>query len=195
MDEALVSELRRLLDRQAIVDLIHRYAEGIDRRDADLLATVFTPDCTLHYGADYDEPASALIESWRPGVESPILATHHHVGNIQIRFQGECEARSVTYLHAIHLARRDGVIVDEMVRARYLDRLVKRDGDWRFGERWIVYDWSRVAPSDETRWWDTPDGAALSGAHGAEDPSHGFLSGERVPTGGRVGLMTRGRSM
>ncbi len=181
MDEALIGELRQLLDKQAIAELIYRYAEGIDRRDGDLLATLFTPDCRLHYAADYDQPATTLIENWRPGAPSPFLATHHHVGNIEVCFLGEGRARSITYLHAVHRAERNGVIVDEMVRARYLDRLVKQDARWRFAERWIVYDWSRVAPSDKTNWWDLPGGTALSGKHGVADPAYGFLSGEKTP--------------
>jgi len=181
VDDAFGRDLQRLLDKQAIAELIYKYAEGIDRRDGDLLATLFTAECRLHYAADYDEPASTLIDNWRPGVPSPFLATHHHVGNIQIRFLAEGEARSITYLHAIHRAERNGVIVDEMVRSRYLDRLLKLDGQWRFAERWIVYDWSRVAPSDKTNWWDLPGGSALSGKHGTSDPAHGFLSGERTP--------------
>jgi hypothetical protein len=73
------------------------------------------------------------------------------------------------------------VIVDEMIRSRDLDRLSKQYGRWRFAERWIVYGWSCVAPSDKTNWWDLSGGSALSGQHGAADPAHGFLSGERIP--------------
>ncbi len=176
------SELQQLLDKEAIRELVYQYAEGIDRRDGDLLATLFTPDCMLHYAADYDEPASTLIDNWRPDKPSPFLVTHHHVGNIRVTFPGNGEARSITYLHAVHKAKRDGQIVDEMIRSRYLDRLVKFQGRWRFAERWIVYDWSRVAPSDQTNWWDQPGGAALEGGHGNADPASGFLAGDRVPT-------------
>jgi hypothetical protein len=47
-------QLRELLDKQAIAELLYAYAEGIDRRDGQLLERVFTPDCQLHYGA-YDQ--------------------------------------------------------------------------------------------------------------------------------------------
>ena len=176
------SELQQLLDRQAICELVYKYAEGIDRRDGDLLETLFTPDCMLHYAADYDEPASTLIANWRPDKPSPFLVTHHHVGNIRVAFLENGEARSIAYLHAVHKASRDNRIVDEMIRSRYLDRLVRYQGQWRFAERWIVYDWSRVAPSDKNNWWDQPGGTALEGAHGTSDPAFGFLGGERVPT-------------
>jgi hypothetical protein len=59
------AQLRELLDKQAIAELLYAYAEGIDRRDCKLLETVFTEDCQLHYGA-YDCRASALCKSWVP---------------------------------------------------------------------------------------------------------------------------------
>jgi 3-phenylpropionate/cinnamic acid dioxygenase small subunit len=172
------AELQDLLDKQAISDLIHAYAEGIDRRDHALLARLFSADARLHYGA-YDQPASALVQNWRVDIPSPFIMTHHLVGNIRIRLQpGQAEgrrARSITYLYAVHRARRDGALVDEMVRARYLDRLLKQDGSWRFVERTLVFDWSRVAPADASNWWDQPGPPARTGAHGAADPATGFL--------------------
>lgn len=181
MQENLNVELRQLIDKQSICELLYRYAEAIDRRDGELLSELFMPDCMLHYGGGFDEPAGVLIENWRTGNPSPFLITHHHVGNIQVNLGGEEEARAVTYFHALHKARRNTAIVDEMVRGRYLDRLAKSTGNWLFAERWIVYDWSRIAPSDESNWWDLMGSTALCGGHGREDPAFGFLSGERIP--------------
>ena len=38
-------ELRELLDKQEIAELLYASAEGIDRCDSKLLETVFTEDC------------------------------------------------------------------------------------------------------------------------------------------------------
>jgi ketosteroid isomerase-like protein len=169
------AELNELLDKQAITEVIHRYAQAIDRRDTDLLASIFTSDAVLHYGAGlFEGPASVLVENWRIGRPSPFLMTHHQVGNILIRLQGGDRASAITYLTAVHRALRDGRILDEWVRARYLDRLVKRAGEWRFAERTLVYDWSHVAPADVTSWWEQPGASALIGAHGAADPGAKF---------------------
>ncbi|MGO9932574.1 MAG: nuclear transport factor 2 family protein [Steroidobacteraceae bacterium] len=77
-------ELRELLDKQAIAELHHAYGEAIDRRDGQLLESVFTADCRLHYGA-YDQPARVLIDSWRDERPPAFLMTHHLYGNLVVR--------------------------------------------------------------------------------------------------------------
>jgi hypothetical protein len=168
------TELRELLDKQAIAELVHAYAEGIDRRDSKLLERVFTEDCLLHYGA-YDNSASVLVKSWRADSPPLFLMTHHLYGNIVVRFFGADRARSITYFFAQHRIDRGGRLIDEMVRGRYLDRLIKQDGQWRFAERTIVFDWSKVTPADSTNWWDAPGNPAKVGGHGSADPAWGFL--------------------
>lgn len=170
----MASELRELVDKQAIAELLYAYGEGIDRRDHKLLEAVFTQDCQLHYGA-YDHPAQVLVDSWRTDQPPAFLMTHHLYGNIVIRFYGAEQARSITYFFAQHRANQDGRIMDEMVRGRYLDRLVKQDGRWRFAERTIVFDWSKIAPADNINWWDAPGNPAKVGAYGQADPAWGFL--------------------
>jgi hypothetical protein len=171
------AELRELLDKQAIAELLYAYGEGIDRRDQKLLETVFTEDCRLHYGA-YDHPARFLIDSWHADQPSHFLMTHHVYSNIAVRFYGAERARSITYFFAHHRAEHEGQIMDEMVRGRYLDRLAKRDGRWRFAERTIVFDWSKIAPADKANWWDAPSNPAKVGAHGPADPAWRFLEPE-----------------
>lgn len=169
------TELRELLDKQAIAELHYAYAEGIDRRDHRLLEQVFTEDCQLHYGA-YDHPARVMIDSWRADRPAMFLMTHHLYGNIVVRFHGADRARSITYFFAHHQVAASGGVMDEMVRGRYLDRLIKQAGRWRFAERTIVFDWSRIAPADTSHWWgDAPGNPAKVGAHGPSDPAFGFL--------------------
>jgi len=174
MKESMETALRQLLEKQAIAELHYAYAEGIDRRDHRLLESVFTPDCQLHYGA-YDHPATVLIDSWHAAQPSPLRMTHHLYGNIVVRFHGSDRARSITYFFAHHRACHGDRLMDEMVRGRYLDRLLKQDGQWRFAERTIVFDWSKVAPADGTNWWDAPGNPSKVGGYGQADPAWGFL--------------------
>ncbi|GIX30260.1 MAG: hypothetical protein KatS3mg124_0732 [Porticoccaceae bacterium] len=118
------------------------------------------------------------MAEWRTEEPSPFVATHHLIGNVRIAFTGRDEARAVSYLAAVHRARRAGAVVDELIRARYLDRLVRRAGRWQFAERWLVYDWSKVLPADEQPWW--PSGS-LEGAPGEADPAARFLDGADPP--------------
>jgi len=45
----LESELRVLLDKQALYELVIRYARGIDRNDKAIVLACFHPDAFLHY--------------------------------------------------------------------------------------------------------------------------------------------------
>lgn len=47
---------REALDRLEVMELAHRYAQGLDRLDRDLLATAFAPDAVAHYKAVGDAP-------------------------------------------------------------------------------------------------------------------------------------------
>jgi hypothetical protein len=175
-------KLVELLDKQAIMEVIYKYAEGIDRRDPELLSSIFTPDAMLHYGKGlFDGPARDLIARWGPGQPSRFLHTHHQVGNILIEFQAADRATAVTYLTAVHRALRDGRRVDENLRARYLDKLIKQGDTWRIAQRDLVYDWSHIGPADETSWWEQPGAAAVTGAHGATDLSGAYLTRNRLP--------------
>src|SRR6516165_5169157 len=115
MERSLESQLRELLDKQAIAELLYAYGEAIDRHDHKLLEKVFTEDCQLHYGA-YDHPARFLIDSWRTDQPPAYLMTHHLYGNIVVRFHGADRARSITYFFAQHRGNKGGQIIDEMVR-------------------------------------------------------------------------------
>ena len=61
--EESAHELRRLLDRQAIVDLLLRYASTIDAKDYPTLRSLFCDDIHARYG---DESRSTAATScWR----------------------------------------------------------------------------------------------------------------------------------
>ena len=166
-------EIGELRDRQAIADCLAAYAQAIDRRDDALLVSLFKPGERLHYGV-FDGSIEQLLA--HRSAATGLVATHHHVGNIRIRLDQGGSARSIAYLNVVHRAQRGEALVDEMIRARYLDRLVKLQGTWRFAERTLVYDWSRTTPADPVPWWETMPGAQVrTGRADPTDLAHGFL--------------------
>jgi hypothetical protein len=157
-------ELAELLDKQAITETIYRYAHCVDRRDIECLSSLFTPDATLHYGAGiYDGPAGDLIAYLAPGVSSPFLVSHHQVGNILIQLLGSGTASAKSYFTFVQRVLRNDSLVDEVVRARYLDKLIKQRGTWRFAERRVEYDWSHIAPAGTGWWWEQAGMSVPSG--------------------------------
>jgi ketosteroid isomerase-like protein len=129
------SALQQLVDRQAIVDVIHAYCRNVDLVRADEVAALFTEDCTVDYGPGLGEPthgAAQLAERLGRGLPR-FAATSHHVSNIEVSFETPDTARAVTYLYAWH--RYPDGSPDAHLWAQYHDRFVRTAAGWRIAER------------------------------------------------------------
>jgi hypothetical protein len=169
-----------LLDRAAIEDCLNRYCHAIDRCDVELLRTVYWPGATDDH-VFWRGTAEAFVDFCMPILRSRDQ-TMHSISNVLIRIEGN-EARVQCYFHAYERARRkDGTPNDITMDGRYLDRMEKRNGEWRIADRKVVLDWWRV--------WDTSCdwkrglfGKRVEvGRRGDEDPS-AALFGDRLRRG------------
>lgn len=83
-------ELRTLIDRAEITDLLTRYARAVDRQDWELFRTVFTPDARIDYtqvggiAGDLDTVVGFLEE-----VMAMFEAMQHLISNIDITIDGD----------------------------------------------------------------------------------------------------------
>jgi hypothetical protein len=143
MAEARDPELQRLLDRQAIVDVVTRYSRGVDRHDEEILRTVYHPDALDHHGAFTGDPDEFI--PWANALHEENTSGHmHFVTNHTIELDGDT-AHSETYVF-FTLKRKDGSGVD-LGGGRYIDRLERRDGEWRIAAREVLIDWTCLAPT------------------------------------------------
>jgi ketosteroid isomerase-like protein len=129
--------VQRLLDRQAIVDLIHAYCRNVDLVLPDAVAELFTEDCVVDYGPGLGEPTHGSADlAARLGRGLPrFAATSHHVSNIQIEFDESGDAATgCTYLYAWH-RYPDPTVPDAHLWAQYHDRFVRTPDGWRISER------------------------------------------------------------
>lgn len=131
-----MDDLRRLVDRQAIADVIHAYCRNVDLVRPEAVAALFTTDCTVDYGPGLGPPTHGSAELQRrlaAGLPR-FAATSHHVSNIEVDVDdaGD-EAETVTYLYAWH--RYDDARPDAQLWARYHDRFVRTVDGWRIAER------------------------------------------------------------
>lgn len=136
--------LRATADRLAIMDLLARYARGIDRCDLAVLEAVWWPGATADYG---DGPGDAL--DWSRQVVVALRGmrrTQHFLGNMIIDLDGEA-ADAETYCRAWHEVDGPDGPLEMEVGGRYLDRMDKRGGEWRIARRRYVHDWNRNGPS------------------------------------------------
>jgi hypothetical protein len=171
-DFNLENAVRELKDRAEIHDVMVRYCRGIDRCDHALTLSAYHDDATDHHGSfigsakDFTDWAIALqLEHF--------VWTSHYITNHYCEIDGD-KASAETYVQAILRFKREGKLFDLVGCGRYLDKLERREGEWRIAERVVLGDWDRV---DEVK--EQVDGELVSklirGQRNKQDPSYGYF--------------------
>ena len=183
----LESELRLLLDKQALGELLIRYARGIDRWDRELVLACFHPDASVHYNT-YEGNAIEFYEALWERTEghgdgqAGIPRGQHVVTNALFEVRGDV-AYGESYLEARRSgigSRRAGAESEatgpgfpiERI-GRFIDRCERRNGEWRFVSRRVAMEWM----SEEVEGSDVmPGGYRLENfaptRHDRSDPSY-----------------------
>jgi SnoaL-like domain len=130
--------LRSLLDREKIRHCIAAVARGEDRRDADLIRASYWPDATCDYGI-FTGSLPDYLDWVLPGSPA-IVVTQHILGQILITLSKDT-AQSETHVIGYHRVDVGDGNIDTAIVGRYLDRLERREEEWRIAERTMIYDW------------------------------------------------------
>ena len=140
---AIDQDLQRLLDERAIHRRLLDYCRGIDRGDAELVASVYHPDATDDHGRFKGlgvEFADYAIDRLSDRYE----VTMHSISNTIIDFAGPDVAYAESHVCARHLRRDEGGPLLETFGGRYVDRFERRDGEWKIADRVVVHEWDQV---------------------------------------------------
>jgi ketosteroid isomerase-like protein len=117
----------RLIARDEIRQLAHRYALATDSRDLDALVALFVPDVQVGRDASGREALRRNFEEQLRGVGVTIL----FVGNHVIDFDDDGHARGVVYCKAeVQVGER---WIHQAIQ--YHDHYERRDGRWYFVRR------------------------------------------------------------
>lgn len=145
MERSLAEMVRRLLDREEIVALLHAYCRHVDRLEPERIASLFTDDCILDYGPGMGGTirGRANLQERMRGL-SRFAATSHHVSNIEIAFQSDDRATGTTYVYALHRFPKFPARPDAHLWGRYHDVFVRTADGWRISERVL-----RIAGQEE----------------------------------------------
>ncbi len=136
LDRAEIASLRRLLDRQAIVDCVHRYARGLDRRDEAMLRSAYHPDAIEDHGA-YVGGVDGLVQ-YLLKVHEPFAGYQRHVTTSNVDIDGD-EAHAESYF--LSVIRIEGSERLMLTAGRYVDRLERREREWRIANRVVSLEW------------------------------------------------------
>lgn len=165
--------VEELLDREAIRDCLMRYCRGVDRCDADALASVYWDDGTDDH-IIWQGLGSDFIP-WAIGLRATVPVTSHQIGNSLFDFRGE-EARVETYVWAWHrIEPGDRAPFDMELTGRYLDRFTRRGDEWRIQERVCAIDSYRELEADPVMPAEGPGSWVRPGKLKPDDYVYTFL--------------------
>jgi hypothetical protein len=191
--------LDELLAKEQIRHAMARYSRGVDRRDEQLLLSIYHDDAVDNHGwglqasgADF----AALVRRDGKGFPDEWKQTSHFLGQHLIDVAGD-SAVSEVYFISYSLIEHDGQDWGQITGGRYLDEWERRDGaEFKIVNRQVIYDWWRTDVNDTP--WPGPDhdvpkmfhgGAALDtstnvyGTPGPEDKSYELLARLRSTVG------------
>ena len=154
-------ELQALLDKQAIYEVVCKFARGADRLDKALMLACFHPGALYHY-AGYEGTFEGAMASGT-FLES-LDGTMHAIANHLVELDGD-RALSEAYVNSYHWGTpRDDPKKNFRSGTRYVDRFERRAGEWRIAERWMLRAFARSealagdleTPNAENRWPPSP---------------------------------------
>jgi hypothetical protein len=129
-----------MVDREAIRDCLYRYCRGVDRCDEDMLRSAYWEDAVDDHCL-FAGRREELI-AWVMPLLRAREATQHTLSNPLIRVHGD-HADVESYFQGYHVLREGEALRATLQGGRYLDRMEKRDDEWRIARRKVVIDWFR----------------------------------------------------
>lgn len=168
MNEVSQSNLRELLDRQKCYGVLTRYCRGLDRCDVDLLKSCYWPDGIDEHSV-YEGNAVGFCEWIVDQIQNWFDAATHMICNVHMEYYGDVmcaesyllgyskvgnntdqveEVFGAGYLSKLESSKRKSAHHVFLFGGRYIDRLEKRDGEWRIALRRVCMDWNENWPGN-----------------------------------------------
>ena len=147
-------------------DLLHSYCRGIDRLHKPSIAAAFHPGAELIDYGPQPLTIEVFVEHAVASLGKRFIATQHRVSNVSVEQRTPDLAVAEVYVHATHVEQTDTGRTLHTFVGRYIDRVERRDDEWRIAQRTLRQDWTMVQPMGE------PMGGTyqFSGRGGTPDP-------------------------
>lgn len=167
-----MTDLEKLIEKEAIRDQIYTYCRALDRIDNELGYSVFSEDAKVDYGPTYKGTGRGFIDMMLK-MHRKMVSTHHMMTNILIKFSEDgTRAASETYMYAAckYKNKAGKATFTVEARCRDIDKWEKRDGKWVIVERIVAGDNTFMIPAPQY----TDD--YNNGRDKVEDPSDRFFA-------------------
>ena len=132
--------LQEVYDKLKIREVVTNYCRGVDRMDRDLLMSVYHPDAIDDHG--FFVGGREDFWNWVQHYHCNAQIAHQHIiTNHTCELDGDT-AHTETYWMMAGMDAKDGTLT--LGGGRYIDRMERRDGEWRIAARKCVADWGGV---------------------------------------------------
>ena len=174
------TELEKIKDELAIHNLLAKVLRGADRCDVELTQSAYWPDATYSHifsSGNAWECQAKNIAMLLEKTESCI----HNLGSSYLVIDGDvanCESTASNFIR-VRSASGEGVSV--IIHARLLDRIERRNGEWRIAARQVVPEWQLNAEALIGK--EAVDKSFSDPRKGRDDPSYALLNDMEPETG------------
>ena len=124
---ALSTQVQALSDDSSIRNVLRRYARGLDRHDVALESSAFWPDAQVNYGF-YSGQRDQFVKWGNEGHSQNYVRHEHHITTQTIDIDGDT-AHVESYV--IYFLRVKNEKTTHIGGARYIDKMERRDFEWR----------------------------------------------------------------
>lgn len=169
----LNDQLRALLDKESIRELVQAYCNAADRHDHEKMRSLYHEDAIDGHGAFFHGPAMDFIDKL-PDIQASMRILHHNVTIHNVKLDGH-NAEGEVYVLAFHQVEGEQWSFDVLIGGRYLDKYEKRDGVWKFSHRSVLADWVNIQDQSVVNLEHSFIAGSNVGRPGLDDPSYQFF--------------------
>ncbi len=130
-------------DELAVRELVARYADAVNRVDADEWGSTWAAAGEWHISGQQLVGRDAIVDFWRSAIAS-FEAVIQMVGHGRVRASGDAVEGRWTIWEVGRRAGRGSLVV-----GCYEDRYGREDGEWRFAERRFTATYRGEVPAGE----------------------------------------------
>jgi len=137
-----MSAIERLVASDEIRRLAYRYADALDRRDLDLLVSLYRPNARFGPHGEGPEACRAFFSESLAEIGISVLLVANHL----IEFEDADHATGTVWTHGFIDDHSEGFI-QQLIK--YDDRYVRIDGEWLFTRRrhFLWLGWNHGDPT------------------------------------------------
>ena len=172
-DPTRAAALDRMLARDAIREVLARYARAIDRADNALLKSCYFDDAIEEHGSSFTGRAHDYVDAAIPKVRK-MGVMQHLLGTTNIELDG-ARAYVETYIWTFLRVERYGRSWDTFTGGRLNDKFECRNGESKSAHPRTVFDWNRDTPANEgwcPGYIDPRAAGVLRGRKDTSDPTY-----------------------